>query len=657
MIDLSKIKAPGWQRVVEELSKPAPDDRAFLARLLSVQAQVSGAKQGVLYAVPPGGAGATPGAEPEPTALLVWPPAGGDAGGPADPASVPIEHEAEARDAARAAGSSRQTRVFGLDKADGLYEGGAQTYVVGVPLSTGAGGEQAPAHVITLLIEARTRQALQTTLALVEVVAGYVHGHAARRELARTRASSASLDLAVRLVAAVNQAKGFRGACMQVCNDLTRHLALDRAALGWVKGVGASSGSLRAVAMSDTEHFDRRMAFVKKVEAAMDECFDQEQAVLHPVPAADGPGGDVLLGQAIAHAHRELASADAKLRVASVPLRVGDDVLGVLTVESASETSALGVALVELLQASMDLVAPVLAVRRSDDRVLALRAVDSTRRAGSWLVGPRHTIWKLALLAATLTVLAAIFVRVPYRIEAPMELTPRTQRVMSAPFDGVIDRIGENAAKGRAVKAGEVLVSMRTTELHLGLQDALVKLQQAQTRADASLREGKLEEAEQATQDVEAAKAQIELLRYRIDQAELRSPIDGVIVEGDLRERVGSTVKLGDAFFVIARVDDMLAVAKVSDSDVSYITESMSGELATRSDPSSTFAVHVERLVPMARAEGGANTFEVRAALDETSPWMRPGMEGIVKLNTGKRSIAWILTRRIRDTARLWLWW
>ncbi|MCC6284679.1 MAG: efflux RND transporter periplasmic adaptor subunit [Phycisphaerales bacterium] len=651
MIDLSKIKAPGWQRVVEELSRPAPDDRAFLARLLSIQAQVSGARQGVLYAVPPA-QGAAPGAEPEPTPLLIWPPAEGGTG---EPGTVPIEHESEARDAARAAGGSRQTRVFGLEKSDGLYEGGSQAYMVGVSLSPGS--DHAPGHVITLLIEARTRQALQTTLALVEVVAGYIHAHAARRELARARASSASLDLAVRLIASINQAAGFRGACMQVCNDLTRHLALDRAALGWVKGVGANSGTLRAVAMSDTEHFDRRMAFVKKVEAAMDECFDQEQAVLHPVPPAEGPAGDVLLGQAIAHAHRELASADAKLRVASVPLRVGDDVLGVLTVESAADASTLGVPLVELLQAAMDLVAPVLAVRRSDDRVLALRAVDSTRRAGSWLVGPRHTIWKLALVAATIAVLAAVFVTVPYRIEAPMELTPRTQRIVSAPFDGVIDRLGEHAIKGSTVKAGDLLVSMRTTELHLGLQDALVKMQQAQTRADASLREGKLEEAEQAKQDIEAAKAQIDLLRYRIDQAELRSPIDGVIVDGDLRERVGSTVKLGDAFFVIARVDDMIAVAKVSDTDVSYIAESMRGELATRSDPAATFGVHVERLVPMARAEGGSNTFEVRAALDETAPWMRPGMEGIVKLNTGPRSIAWILTRRIRDTARLWLWW
>ena len=52
MIDRTKLKAPGWQRVVQELLSPAPDDGAYLARLLSVLGQVSGAKQGVLLAVP-----------------------------------------------------------------------------------------------------------------------------------------------------------------------------------------------------------------------------------------------------------------------------------------------------------------------------------------------------------------------------------------------------------------------------------------------------------------------------------------------------------------------------------------------------------------------------------------------------------------------------
>ena len=35
MIDLSNLKAPGWQRIVSELSAPAPDEAAFIVRLFS----------------------------------------------------------------------------------------------------------------------------------------------------------------------------------------------------------------------------------------------------------------------------------------------------------------------------------------------------------------------------------------------------------------------------------------------------------------------------------------------------------------------------------------------------------------------------------------------------------------------------------------------
>ena len=50
MIDLSNLKAPGWSRVVADLTTPAPDDRSYLAKMLAILVQVSGARQGVLYA-------------------------------------------------------------------------------------------------------------------------------------------------------------------------------------------------------------------------------------------------------------------------------------------------------------------------------------------------------------------------------------------------------------------------------------------------------------------------------------------------------------------------------------------------------------------------------------------------------------------------------
>jgi len=657
MIDMSKLKAPGWERVVGELTRPAPNDASFLARLTAVLGQVAGARQAVLFET-----GAPADAEQpeiEPRAVLGWPPpAGAGADTPTKPET--IEHDRDVRSAARAAATHRHVRLYGLEEADELYDAGQKGHVLALPIaSPGRPEGAAPAHVVTLLMEHRSNQALQTTMALCEVLAGYAHGHHAQQELIRTRASSAALELAARLIASVNESSSFRGACIQLCNDLSRQLGLDRVAIGFVRGVGTASGHLRVRAISDTEHLDRRMAMVRRLESAMDECFDQQQPVLYPPPpdTEESEEGDVLLAQAVTHAHRELASSDAKLRTASVPLRVGDEVVGVVTVESAREDAPLSVRLVEWLQASMDLAAPVLEVRRRDDRNLALRALDSSKRAGAWAVGPTHTAWKLAALLVLALVLAVVFVRVPYRIEAPVELSPRVQRVVSTPFNGVIASVADGIEPGAEVEAGQVLATLETEELEHGLQEALTKMAQSSTRRDALLNQGKTAEAQQAQAQYDAARARYELLEYRIDQATLRAPIDGVIVEGDLSPRIGSTVKLGEALFKVAQLDGMVASVKVDDRDISYVSAGMDGTIATRSRPGQRFPLTVDRIVPLAKPEEGTNAFEVRASLDESVPWMRPGMEGLVKLETGERSIGWILTRRITDTLRMWLWW
>ncbi len=655
MIDLTKLKAPGWQRVVGELTTPAGDDRAFLTKLTVILGQVTAARQAVLFSFD---ASAGDGAG-EARALLGWT----SEGGVESPLSEErVERRREVASAVRSAGASGQTRVYGLEDDDGLYTDEKPGYVVAacVPRKEQGGAVQ----VIAMVLDHRSRQALQTTLALVEVLLGYTHSHALTQALRRATASSAALDLATRLIASINQAPGFKGACMQLVNDLARQLGLDRVALGWVRGVGRSSGVVRVVAISDTEQIDRRMEMVRKIERAMDECLDQEQAVLHPAPPEDE---DMALSQAITHEHRALAAGDAQLRVASVPLRDGDEIVGVLTVERSGDESALDARLVEWLQAAMDLVTPVLRVRRSDDRMLAVRAWGSLMRGGAWLVGPKHTAWKLAGLALLAVVLVVTFVRVPYRVEAPFELQARVQRVLSAPFAGVIDSLGEGIEKGAQVRAGDVVLRMRTTELELALQQAITQRLQAQTRADDAMESGDAFEQQQALQEVAAAQAQIDLLTHRLERAVIRSPIDGVIVDGDLERRIGSTVTLGEPLAVVARIDDLEVVGRVDDRDISYIEDHMRGLLARKSRPSERIPMVIERIVPLAKPVDGANVFEIRGAIDFEAldreeaealrRGLRPGMEGLAKLDTGERTIAWILSRRVRDTLRMWLWW
>ncbi len=676
MIDLSSLKAPGWQRIVAELNAPAPDDRVYYERLLRVLAQVSASRQAVLY-VPD----KVDGEEVDPRVDMVWPPSGMDkdaenAAQAAAPAQSNVQFGNESRTAARAAFGTGAARAFGLENQETTYygEGASSGFVLAVPLHAvpgliprqqpPGGGATIPVGVVTLLVETRSKEAIRSTLAMAEVLAGYVAGHHARSGLRKSVNAGFALDLATRLIASVNNAQNFKGACIQLCNDLAKEYALDRVALGWV-----TDDVVKVRAISDVEHFDHRTSMVQKIASAMDECLDQEQPIAFPQPPEQGEGSDVLLSQAIVHAHRELTAGNSKLMVCSLPLRDvgsgedGDEIVGVITIESTAKPLDLNT--IELLQAAMDLIGPMLKVRRSDDRALPARAVQSAKRSAAWIVGTKHTVWKVVGIAACLLLAFVCFYSTTYRPSAEAILEPRVKRVVSMPFDGIILRVGEGVEPGREVVAGQTLVELDSTELTLAMKDALGKIQQAQTQAAGARKSkepGSQGKAVQAEQQEERARAEADVYEYRIKRSIILAPISGTIIVGDMKDRIGSTMKTGDPMFQVAPLDDIIVTVRVDERDIALVKKAFedgkgTGEVAAKAKPDQATPFEIERIVPLAAAQEGKNVFEVRCKLKGTPDWFRPGVEGIAKFDTVKKPLIWIGSRRILDQVRLWLWW
>jgi multidrug resistance efflux pump len=698
--DVSSIKAPGWQRVVAELTAPAADTNIFLLRMLGVLGQVSGARQGVLHLVVAGNAqGEDPIAEVRPA--QVWPLSSdvvdaqgklvASSEGVLDPTRLDtkvVERLSEVKNAAGQAAASRNVCVYALDESTGFY--GSDTgkwHAIAVPIGAqwwgSDGGTVRPRYVATLLVESRSKQALQATLAAVELIGGYVVGHNAQMSLKQARQTGTALDLAARLIASVNAARNFKGAALEVVNDLARRLAAERVSLGWMAGSPArfsvdddgttrkaeapEQREMRLLAMSDTEHVDRRTDLCRKLEAAMEESLDQEQAVLYPPPPASGPGSDALLSRAVTHAHADLGKSDAGVSVLSLPLRTrsarGERIAGVLTVEINARrgegVSRFDPASVETLQATLDLLAPVLAVRASDDRNLLLRTWDELLRAGAWLVGPRHTAWKLAGTLGAITLAALFLIRVNYRVSAPMELLATQRRVLAAPMNGIITNIPEGIKAGARVSEGDVLLQLETKDYELTMLEARMQVEQHSRQESEALKKNDQATAAQSRAKAQQFAAREELARLQIERATIRAPFDGTIISGDVRDKVGSMVKLGDGLFEVADLSSMVVRARVQDSDVSYITVGQTGEISPRADPSLAVPFVVEQIVPLAQVVEGVNSYEVRGRFDAAQPqtWFLPGLEGQAKFNTSRRSLAWIGTRRVVDQLRVWLWW
>jgi multidrug efflux pump subunit AcrA (membrane-fusion protein) len=244
-----------------------------------------------------------------------------------------------------------------------------------------------------------------------------------------------------------------------------------------------------------------------------------------------------------------------------------------------------------------------------------------------------------------------------------MELQPRVKYSVAVPFDGLIGSVPKGAEAGRPVHQGDLLVQMDTQEANLRLLDSQAKLNQALKERDENQKNGKLAEAKQAEFRAQQAQATLDLARYDLDRSRIVSPIDGMIIAGDLSDKIGAAVKTGELLFQVAPLEDMVVVARVSDRDIGLVHGEYSqagptgGDIATKAFPARTFPFVVERIVPLALPKDGKNAFEVRGRLSGSAEWLKPGMEGYAHFDTGKHSLMWIGTRRIRDQLRLWLWW
>jgi hypothetical protein len=458
------------------------------------------------------------------------------------------------------------------------------------------------------------------------------------------------------LLVPVNEATRFVSGCLAFCNGVATRLSCDRANLGWLEG-----GYIRLRAMCRTEQFDRRMGAAQALEVAMEECLDQDEEIIWPAESATAvvsAAGQSASSSAPASAaifveHEKFALAQKAGHVCSIPIRLDGKPVAVLTCERNrapfTETE------VRQLRLACDQAVRRLADLKSQDRWFGARWASGLRDYLAYLLGPEHT-WSKAVALFSVLLLAALFlVRVNYRVEGNFILRAEEASYLTAPFDGYVEKAF--VRPGDAVNQGAPLLSLNRSESLLEESAALAELFRYQREAQKAEADHKLAEKRIADAMSQQAQARLDLARYRLENAIMKSPFQGVVVEGDLRERIAAPVKQGDALFKVARLENMYAEGEIKERDVKEILGRSKGEIAFVSQPKLKFPVTVLMIQPAALTKKEGNVFLVRLKTDHTAEgWWRPGMTGLCKITTEKRSLFWILTHRTVDFLRMKLW-
>ena len=400
-------------------------------------------------------------------------------------------------------------------------------------------------------------------------------------------------------------------------------------------------------ALSHTAQFGQQTNLVRAITQAMDEALDQLETVVYPQADAD---------RLITRAHAHLAETGGAQSICTVFMSSGDTVLGALTFEH-GDGQYFDPATVEVLEQAGTILGPLLELKRRDDRLLLTRAAISFRDLVIRLVGPRHYATKLMAL-----VLAGVFVFLSmaegdYRVSSEAVLEGAVQRVMVAPINGYIS--DAQARAGDVVKQEQVLFSIDDRDLRLEYLKWSSQKEQIDRRYRDALAARNRSEVNIFKAQLDQAEAQLELLQEQITRTRVSAPFDGIVVSGDLSQRLGSPVSRGEVLLSIAPLDAYRVVLQVDERQIADLRVGQVGQLILKALPQDQFPFVVEKITPVSEAMEGRNRFRVEARLTEGMELLRPGMEGSGKIMIERRSLRWIWTHELVEwfKLKLWYWW
>jgi multidrug resistance efflux pump len=296
----------------------------------------------------------------------------------------------------------------------------------------------------------------------------------------------------------------------------------------------------------------------------------------------------------------------------------------------------------------------VLDVKRKEDRWLGQKALDSAMTLARKLAGPRHTALKLWTLLAVLAIAFLAIAEGDFMVTADASLEGKVQRAITAAMQGYI--VEARARAGDVVRKGDVLAALDDRDLRVERQRLVSQGVQQENERRQAIAEGNRARARILEAQNGQVDAQLALVDEQIARTRLVAPFDAVIVKGDLSQSLGAAVERGNVLFELAPLDTYRVIMKVDERDITEVAVGQSGRLALTSMPNDEIGLSVEKITPVSVVEEGRNYFRVEAVAKGATEKLRPGMEGVGKIQVDRRKLLWIWTHKLVHWMRMWVW-
>ncbi len=291
---------------------------------------------------------------------------------------------------------------------------------------------------------------------------------------------------------------------------------------------------------------------------------------------------------------------------------------------------------------------------------------------------PRSMRQRRLIVGGTVAILilaGLIFWPTELRIEVAGRLVPSERTFIFAPEEGVITEV--LVEDGASVTKGSVLCRLRNEDLEIQLESldgerasATARLAAiASLRGDRSLSQDALLSAEQAElqEKQSSLESQAAILNRRIARLSMESSLDGQVFGDRLRETLrGRPVQRGQYLFEVANPASGWELdLRIPEADVRHVLNAQAGtdgrlsvSFALETTPELSLSTTLWEVSAGTEVDEYGRLSTAATALPEnvSLPNARPGAGVVAQIHCGRRSVGYVLFRRIIEAVQR-RWW
>ena len=156
---------------------------------------------------------------------------------------------------------------------------------------------------------------------------------------------------------------------------------------------------------------------------------------------------------------------------------------------------------------------------------------------------------------------------------------------------------------------------------------------------------------------MERIRVEKKLFRRRLDNLEIRSTIDGLILAGDPNELQGSKLSLGQTLFECGPLSEMIVEVLIPDDQIGRVHPGQNVKVRLDAVPYKSFRGRVQLVSPQAEQRNNDNVFVAEVLLQNQNGILRPGMAGRSRVSTGGEMLVWSFIRKpLSELIRIVRW-